>query len=314
MLKDNAADNFYRAFEDKHRGPRELIKKRLGVYLPFVEPILAPYPEAQALDLGCGRGEWLELLSSTGFKVRGVDLDEGMLAACRDLGLNAEKRDALEALKSASDSSLTVVSAFHLVEHIGFDQLRALVAEALRVLVPGGLLIMETPNPENFVVAGCNFYLDPTHRRPIPPQLLAFLPEFYGFVRTKIIRLQESKELVSTPSPTLMDVLGGVSPDYAVVAQKDGPAEPLDALNAAFDAEYGLTLEVLVERYEARAGVVARQHNQERQAVYADRSWRLTQPLCWLNLQRKRLQQEGLRARAKAFFKKIMRRGQQGSH
>ncbi len=80
---------------------------------------------------------------------------------------------------------------------------------------------METPNPENIVVATRDFYLDPTHQRPIPPQLLSFLPEFYGFARTKIIRLQESKDLEMRADLTLQDVLSGASPDYAVVAQKE---------------------------------------------------------------------------------------------
>ena len=81
-------DGFYRAFEDKHRGSRALIKERQRVYLPLIQPLVTLYPDAAALDLGCGRGEWLELLVETGFKAQGIDLDDGMLpsaapAACR---------------------------------------------------------------------------------------------------------------------------------------------------------------------------------------------------------------------------------------
>ena len=86
--------------------------------------------------------------------------------------------------------------------------------------MPGGLLIMETPNPENIVVATRNFYLDPTHQRPIPPMLLAFVAEYAGFARVKTLRLQESKELVNKGDVSLQDVFAGASPDYAVVAQK----------------------------------------------------------------------------------------------
>ena len=88
---------FYRAFEDRYRGSREVIKSRLRTYQPFLGALLARYPGAPALDLGCGRGEWLELLTEQGFRARGVDLDAGMLAACLERGLDASHADALAA-------------------------------------------------------------------------------------------------------------------------------------------------------------------------------------------------------------------------
>ena len=172
-------DPFYRAFEDKFRGSRELIKSRLNAYISFILPFKELYENPQAIDLGCGRGEWLELLKEQGFDAQGVDLDEGMLTACIERGLKVQLADALTVLRSLPNESQTIVSAFHLVEHIPFSDLQILIQEALRVLKPAGLLIMETPNPENIVVATNNFYLDPTHTRPIPPQLLSFLPEYY---------------------------------------------------------------------------------------------------------------------------------------
>ena len=184
-------DGFYRAFEDRYRGSRHLIKDRLRVYLPFIEQLKACYPDTPALDLGCGRGEWLELLQENGFKPTGVDVDDGMLEACRELGLSVEHCDALEALKNLADESQIVVSGFHIAEHLPFDILQTLVKETLRVLKPGGLLILETPNPENLTVGTSSFYFDPSHLRPIPPPLLAFLPEYYGFKNVKTIRLQE---------------------------------------------------------------------------------------------------------------------------
>jgi len=262
------SDNFYRAFEEKHRGSRELIISRLKAYLSFVLPLKQVYPAASVIDLGCGRGEWLELLMLEGFLPHGVDQDEGMLQGCLDRNLPAEKGDIIEYLSILSDESQTVVSAFHVVEHITFDQLRTLVSEALRVLKPGGLLIMETPNPENIAVATRNFYMDPTHQRPIPPQLLSFLPEHYGFFRTKIIRLQESKELFGKVSPTLNDVLEGVSPDYAVVAQKAGSYETLELFDQAFAQIYGLELSTLAERYDA--AILAKAQQAEAKAQQAE--------------------------------------------
>lgn len=245
-------EGFYRAFEDRYRGSRELIKGRLGVYRAFIDPIAAARPRALALDLGCGRGEWLEVLSEAGFDARGVDLDAGMLQACAALGLRAEQADALETLARLPDASVAVVSAFHVVEHIPFDALRRLVDEARRVLQPGGLLILETPNPENLVVGSSSFYLDPTHVRPIPPPLLSFVVEYHGYARVKTLRLQESPSIAAGGRAALMDVLGGVSPDYAVVGQKGDDEALLGALAPAFDKEYGVTPEQLAARYDAR--------------------------------------------------------------
>lgn len=247
------SDQFYRAFEEKFRGPRGLIQQRLEVYLPFVQPVCAAYPEALVLDLGCGRGEWLELLQKNGIAAMGVDLDTGMLAACQQINLKVQCQDALESLKQLQDGSASVVSAFHLVEHLPFDRVKDLVAECHRVLKPGGLLIMETPNPENFMVATHNFYLDPTHLRPIPPDLLAFVPEYLGYESVKILRLQETAGVKTHPNLSMLDVLTGASPDYAVVAQKAGHTALKQNLQALFDQAFGISGYALLERQRLQA-------------------------------------------------------------
>jgi len=245
-------DGFYRAFEDKHRGSLEVIKQRQRAYLPLIQPLLKQYPSAPAIDLGCGRGEWLELLVETGFQAYGIDLDEGMLAECRLRGLNVRTQDALAALRGIADGSQAVVSGFHFAEHIPFEVLQQVVQEALRVLLPGGLLILETPNPENILVGTSNFYLDPTHERPLPPLLMEFLPEYYGFHRTKILRLQEPAGLDLERDHKIYDVFAGVSPDYAVVAQKAAAPELLAAVSHAFDIQFGVTLGYASARYDAQ--------------------------------------------------------------
>lgn len=245
-------EGFYRAFEERYLGSRELIKTRRSQYIPFVEPFKNIYHNGKIFDIGCGRGEWLSLMKEMGMEVLGVDLDDGMLQGCRELSLPAEKGDAVEFLKTLESESRVVISAFHVVEHITFDELRSVVIEALRILKPGGLLIMETPNPENIVVATSNFYLDPTHKRPIPSQLLSFLPEYYGFKRVKVLRLQESASLLNNQLPTLMNVFSGVSPDYAVVAQKYATAKEMKLFDKAFEKDYGLTLEALAQRYDEK--------------------------------------------------------------
>ncbi|MFZ2159378.1 MAG: methyltransferase domain-containing protein [Bradyrhizobium sp.] len=242
---------FYRAFEARHRGSRELIKKRLEAYLPFVLPLLQVCPQPLAVDLGCGRGEWLELLQEKGFLPQGVDLDAAMLEACHERGLPAVQGNAIAHLQSLEDASQCMVTGFHFAEHIAFDELQTVVAQAMRVLQPGGLLILETPNPENIVVGTTSFYLDPTHIRPIPPQLLSFLPELQGFVRVKVVRVQESPELATQADVGLMDVLVGVSPDYGVVAQKAADPAVLEIFDAAFATRFGVELGELVHRYDS---------------------------------------------------------------
>ena len=241
--------SFYVAFEDKFRGSRESIKQRLSIYSPFLTGLFQQVQSRVAIDLGCGRGEWLEVLREHNFEFIGVDLNEDMVLHCCNLDLNAIHCDAFEYLKKQKNNSVAIVTGFHIAEHLSFDKLELLVNESIRVLVPGGLLILETPNPENILVGSNYFYLDPTHQRPIPPQLLQFLPEYYGFGRMKLIRLQESPSLAVSQSPSLLDVLGGVSPDYAIVAQKKNKKKGADCLEEIFSHNYGLSLNDLTSKY-----------------------------------------------------------------
>ena len=319
------SDSFYRAFEDRYRGSRDLIKDRLTAYRPFVSPLLDIYHPAAAIDLGCGRGEWLELLSAWGFTAKGVDLDVGMLSAAQELGFEVAHGDAIAHLTGQASDSTAIVSAFHLVEHLPFDDLRKLIGEALRVLKPGGLLIMETPNPENIVVATRNFYLDPTHQKPIPSDLLAFAAEHAGFYRVKTVRLQESKSLLEKTEINLLDAIGGASPDYAVIAQKEAPKDILSRFDEAFSSEYGLSQETLLNRFDAhlhnvigkteakaqqaeakaqQAEALSNQALTQLHAVYASTSWRITTPLRWVGTQLRLLNQNGAKSRLRAVARK----------
>jgi SAM-dependent methyltransferase len=300
--------HFYRAFEDRHRGSRELIKLRLQVYLPLVLPLASRHPQATVLDLGCGRGEWLELLHQHHVKAEGVDLDEGMLAACRERQLNVINADAIAHLHQQADQSLLVVSGFHIAEHLPFEVLQELFAQARRVLLPDGLLILETPNPENLVVGTASFYLDPSHLRPLPHQLLTFLAEHQGFGQVQLLRLQEEARLATDAPLGLYDVLAGVSPDYALVARiqpdpalpEPAPGASLYALALRYDQQLQVQLatqqqalqvaqaradEALAMAHQAGQQV---QHQSQQQAaqlaaLYASQSWRLTRPLRWLS-------------------------------
>ena len=241
---------FYRALEDRVRGSREVILSRLRVYLPFIEPLKLLEDHPAAIDLGCGRGEWLELITANAFNAQGVDLDEDMLAACCERNLHATKEDAIALLKKLPNDSQLIVSGFHIAEHLPFSQLQILVQEALRILKPAGLLILETPNPENFSVTSRTFYSDPTHHNLLPPELLSFLIEYYEFARIKIARLQENHDLFDSYVVSFDQVLSGASPDYAVIAQKAADANVARLFDGAFDQEYGLAAHVLAGRFD----------------------------------------------------------------
>ncbi|MFM2345139.1 MAG: hypothetical protein RLZZ210_1752 [Pseudomonadota bacterium] len=241
-------DNFYKAFEDKFRGSRELIKSRLDFYLPFVDALEHNSNMLHALDLGCGRGEWIELISKFNIRAVGVDLDEGMLKFCRSINLNVIYSDAIEYLKQCKDESYDIISGFHIAEHIPFDNLRLLVLEAKRILKKGGILILETPNPENISVATNSFYLDPTHNRPLPPDLLAFLPEYYGFNSSNIMRLNNFSDL--SDNINIKDVIYGASPDYSIIAQKHGNEERIIRFQSLLNKEYGVSLNKITNDYD----------------------------------------------------------------
>lgn len=292
--------SFYHEFEAHFRGSRAEIQKRLEVYIPFLQPIMDAIAAPRIVDVGCGRGEWLELVASKGMDAHGVDLDERMLRDCWDRGLSADKADAISYLASQPDNSVAVVSGFHIAEHLPFEALQALIGNALRVLQPGGLLILETPNAENIQVGTLTFHMDPTHVRPLPPGLLSFLPRFHGFRRVKVLRLQENRMLAEVGHVRLIDVFEGVSPDYAVVAQKGGDAAYLSQWDEIFDKDYGLTLDLLSDRFEN--GILARintqelmvetlrtmvndlaertdEYQQRLEDIYNSTSWRVTGPL-----------------------------------
>ena len=245
-------DDFYRVLEERFRSSQAVIRQRLQVYRPFLQALRQDVVQPRALDIGCGRGEWLQLLIEEGFDARGVDLDDSMLQACHERGLNAENLDALQALQALPDHSLDLISSFHVVEHLTFDYLRQLLQETQRVLSPQGLLILETPNIENLSVGTCDFWLDPTHVQPLPPVFLEFLCEFSGFARCKILRLQEDRALHEPgASVGLVDVLFRASPDYAVVARKTLPAaEEPDPFAELFAKDFGIKLDTLAGRFD----------------------------------------------------------------
>jgi len=218
-------DSLYAAFEDVFRGSREEIKAKQAVYLPLLKEHGIGSQAMPLLDLGCGRGEWLELLGEHGLQTRGVDSNEEMIERCKSLGLQVEPSDSLVYLKTLSDECVGAVSAFHMVEHMPFDVVLTLIDESLRVLKPGGILILETPNPANFLVGAYTFHLDPTHLKPLPSPLLRFCVEARGFCGVHVRELHPYPDTVRLPddgggvASRFNDCLYGPQ-DYAVIGRK----------------------------------------------------------------------------------------------
>jgi SAM-dependent methyltransferase len=187
--QEHVLDGFYLEFEDRFRGTREDIMQRVGVYLPYIRNANAGTPNAPVLDIGCGRGEWLELLAGQGLVGQGVDSNRFAAAFCRERGIAVAEADAVDYLRSLQTGSLGAITAIHVIEHMPFVRMIALFDEARRVLRTGGVAIFETPNPENVVVGACNFYYDPTHVRPLPPEPMRFVVSHRGFEDVELLRL-----------------------------------------------------------------------------------------------------------------------------
>ncbi len=243
---DNTSEHLfnYSAFEAFFRGPRKEIKERLSIYLPLIT-LLPPLGILPALDIGCGRGEWLELLKDNHINGTGIDSNAEFIECCRELDLKAEEVDLFHFLSRAGDQKYNLITGFHLIEHIAPEKQLWFLDSMFRLLMPGGMVILETPNPENVTVGSCNFYIDPTHLRPVPPHLLHVLALQAGFASPLIARVNrntvgEPLRMMAGETPEaalynrLVDIISSrllQAPDYALIAFKP-PAPTLAMLDA----------------------------------------------------------------------------------
>jgi 2-polyprenyl-3-methyl-5-hydroxy-6-metoxy-1,4-benzoquinol methylase len=188
----HALDALYVGLEDQFRGSREEIKERQRIYLPILKEAKLGSKKMPILDVGCGRGEWLELLKEQNLKAQGVDVNRVLTENCREQGLDVIEQDVIVHLGSLPDASLGAVTGFHIIEHLPFEVVVKLIDEIVRVLRPGGVAILETPNPENVLVGSHTFYLDPTHRNPLPSAVIKFIVEARGLCRVEVMNLHSS--------------------------------------------------------------------------------------------------------------------------
>jgi O-antigen chain-terminating methyltransferase len=223
-------DSVYAAFEDHFRGDRSLFRTRIEPYLDIVRAVGAGTADAPIVDVGCGRGDWLELLRDCGLIARGIEINRAFIDMCRKRGLAVSEGDGIETLRGMPEGSAGAITLMHVIEYLPFDRAIALLDEARRVLRPGGLIIIESPNPENLSVGNHWSCLDPNRRNPLPPEAFRWIVKARGFEDVRIERLVIARNH-NAPKPVSGDVPGAdainallaylsASMDYAVIGKR----------------------------------------------------------------------------------------------
>lgn len=210
-------DNFYNYHQNKLRGSRKDISTRLLVYLPYLKKVKSSlrlkYP---FLDCGFGRGEFIQLIRSHKLaQATGVDTNPEFVANAQKLGIEAIRRDMITHLY-LSEERYCGISAFHVVEHLTFNELFDFLLLAHKKLVKGGILLLETPNIENVIVSSTSFYYDHTHAQKIPREVLDKLLDYLGFTKIIFLPLHPIKP---KPKGTVERFLFG-SQDMGIIAYK----------------------------------------------------------------------------------------------
>jgi 2-polyprenyl-3-methyl-5-hydroxy-6-metoxy-1,4-benzoquinol methylase len=206
----------YGRFAERFRGTEDYVKKNIQFYLPRFQ-VRAP-----VLDIGCGRGEFLEMLRDAGVEARGIDLSEESVARCRQKGLQVDQADLFSYLNDLPDGSLGGIFCAQVIEHLAPASLPEMIRLASDKLSRDGVLALETPNPECLAIFASHFYLDPTHTRPIPHPLAAFYMEESGLGQIEVHRLSPAVEsmpaLSGLPEDFRNAFFGGL--DYAIFGIK----------------------------------------------------------------------------------------------
>jgi O-antigen chain-terminating methyltransferase len=216
----------YSQFEDRCRGSSDEIRKSQAHYLTMFPP---PEGSGKVLDIGCGRGEMLELLTEAGYEVLGVDLNEEMIEVCRSKGLPAVRDDGIHVLESTEDDSLRGIFCAQVVEHLMTSEMELLIQLAHRKLLPNGVLVVETINPRSLFALGNHFFADTSHVKPVHPETLRFICEQVGFSN---VQLEERsahplmERIGELPDGKVGEAVGDLLQnvfgyqDYAIVATK----------------------------------------------------------------------------------------------
>jgi O-antigen chain-terminating methyltransferase len=227
----------YLVFEDRYRGSREEIQRRLAEYLPVFAGA------RDVLDIGCGRGELLGLFRDRGIGARGIDINEEMVETCRARGLTADRIDALSFLTNQPDQSLGGLIGIQIIEHLEAGYLMRLIDTAFHKLKPGAPLVLETVNTACWAAFFDSYIRDFTHVHPLHPDTLRYLVQASGFSTVELRYLSPIEEHHKLPSvkiigdrdvsPTVVELVEALNAhasrlnsqlfsyrDYAVIARR----------------------------------------------------------------------------------------------
>lgn len=213
-IKEQLSVYRYADFEQRFRGTEEKVKEKLQGYLPIF---------AQAndiLDIGCGRGEFMELIQATGKTVTGIDMSASMLQVAQEKGLQCTLIDALSYLQQLPGASVGGIFSAQVIEHLEPGYLRAMVLESARVLRPGGVVVLETVNPLSLFALSNIYFLDVTHQQPLHPEFMRYLLESSGFFEVAIIYAEE------LPA----EQLAGISPENTLAREFNSNVDKLNKL------------------------------------------------------------------------------------
>ena len=210
----------YLNFENKFRGDREKILNIFSAYEPLIEMAIEDKVSPILIDIGCGRGEWLQRCQKKFFKTIGIESDKYMAEVCREHGLNVVEGDAIDQLSNFDNNSISVITIFHVIEHLNFKRLLQLIYECRRILSDEGLLIMETPSIDNLIVSTNLFYTDHTHINPINAEAISFHLKESGFYKVKYYYINGGPLQNSTPLK-ITRIFNGIAQDLCVIATKN---------------------------------------------------------------------------------------------
>jgi len=226
-IKDELSVYQYSDFEERFRGDEQGVKEKLGRYVPLFAA------HDRILDIGCGRGEFIELLRAEGKKAEGIDISASMLRVAREKQITCTQVDALAFLNRAQEETYGGIFSSQVIEHLQPDYLRSMVLQCRRVLKKGAPLVLETVNPLSLFALSHIYFLDVTHHKPLHPEYMRYLVESSGFADVRILYADdpggEGLMEVSPQDPiarefnTNVDKLNKIlfaSPVYAVMGSK----------------------------------------------------------------------------------------------
>jgi SAM-dependent methyltransferase len=209
----------YVGFEDRFRGTRDDIARRVADYVPLFASA------SDVIDVGCGRGELLEALRAHGVPARGVDASPAMVAACRDRGLDVAHGDALGYLADQPDAGVGGLVAVQVVEHFEPAYLMRFLETAYHKMRPGAALVLETINPACWMAFFETYLRDLTHQRPLHPETLRYLVQASGFSHVDVRFRQPVGDADRLPQVAV----DGPGPIPALAAALNAHADRLNA-------------------------------------------------------------------------------------